>query len=167
MKLAPARYTTVTLRTAQDTLAEDVRRGLTTPAKWLHCKYFYDSAGSALFVAGGFTSAFAGQAGTVGAALLEARITRAAVALAASDPAFKELVSERISSLTEGAVRAMIGPTIKLMVDYNQSLDPVEACRRIARLADFDIYWVEEPVKAEDLAADESGMDRPAGSPRP
>jgi dimethylhistidine N-methyltransferase len=49
MKLAPARYTTVTLRTAQDTLAEDIRRGLTAPAKWLPCKYFYDSAGSALF----------------------------------------------------------------------------------------------------------------------
>jgi mandelate racemase len=38
------------------------------------------------------------------------------------------------------------------MVDYNQSLDPLEACRRISRLADFDVYWVEEPVKAEDLA---------------
>jgi dimethylhistidine N-methyltransferase len=49
MKLAPARYATVTLRTAQDTLAADVRRGLTAPAKWLPCKYFYDSTGSALF----------------------------------------------------------------------------------------------------------------------
>jgi mandelate racemase len=38
------------------------------------------------------------------------------------------------------------------MVDYNQSRDPVEAYRRIMRLADFDVYWVEEPVKAEDLA---------------
>jgi len=52
---------------------------------------------------------------------------------------------------TVTAVRAMIGPNVKLMVDYNQSLDPVEACRRIARLADFDLHWVEEPVKAEDL----------------
>jgi len=50
-----------------------------------------------------------------------------------------------------GAVRAMIGPDVKLMVDFNQSLDPVEACRRIARLAEFDLHWVEEPVKAEDL----------------
>jgi mandelate racemase len=53
---------------------------------------------------------------------------------------------------TVRAVRAMIGPNIKLMVDYNQSLDCVEATRRIARLAEFDIYWVEEPVKAEDIA---------------
>jgi dimethylhistidine N-methyltransferase len=49
MNLAPARYTNVTLRTAQDTLGEDVRGGLTAPAKWLPCKYFYDSTGSALF----------------------------------------------------------------------------------------------------------------------
>lgn len=48
-------------------------------------------------------------------------------------------------------VRATIGPDIALMVDYNQSLDPVEARRRIARLAEFDLYWVEEPVPAEDL----------------
>ena len=38
------------------------------------------------------------------------------------------------------------------MVDYNQSLDPPEACRRIARFAEFDLDWVEEPVAAEDLA---------------
>lgn len=52
---------------------------------------------------------------------------------------------------TVSAVRAMIGPGVKLMVDYNQSLDPVEACRRIDRLTEFDLHWVEEPVKAEDL----------------
>ena len=52
---------------------------------------------------------------------------------------------------TMRAVRAMIGPAVSLMVDYNQSLDPAEACRRIARLEEFDPCWVEEPVKAEDL----------------
>jgi len=52
---------------------------------------------------------------------------------------------------TVRGVRAMIGSSIKLMVDYNQSLDPVEASWRIARLAEFDLHWVEEPVKAEDL----------------
>jgi len=50
-----------------------------------------------------------------------------------------------------GAVRAMIGPDVKLMVDYNQSLDAVEARSRISRLAAYDVYWVEEPVRAEDL----------------
>jgi mandelate racemase len=52
---------------------------------------------------------------------------------------------------TVRAVRAVIGPAIRLMADYNQSLDPVEACRRIARLAEFDLCWVEEPARAEDL----------------
>jgi mandelate racemase len=49
------------------------------------------------------------------------------------------------------AVRTMIGPDVNLMVDYNQSLDPVEARRRIARLEPFDLAWVEEPVAAEDF----------------
>ena len=53
---------------------------------------------------------------------------------------------------TVAAVRAIIGPAVKLMVDYNQSLDPVEACYRVARLAEFDVCWVEEPVRAQDLA---------------
>jgi mandelate racemase len=49
-------------------------------------------------------------------------------------------------------VRKIIGPAVRLMVDYNQSLDPPEALRRLARLAEFDIEWVEEPVPHEDLA---------------
>lgn len=50
-----------------------------------------------------------------------------------------------------GAVRRMIGPDIALMLDFNQSMNPVEACRRIDRLAEFDPCWVEEPVAAHDL----------------
>jgi mandelate racemase len=50
------------------------------------------------------------------------------------------------------AVRQAIGSDIALMIDFNQSLDPVEARRRIARLAEFDLHWVEEPVEHEDLA---------------
>ena len=49
MNQPEARYSSITLRTAQDTLADDVRRGLSAPAKWLYCKYFYDSSGSDLF----------------------------------------------------------------------------------------------------------------------
>jgi mandelate racemase len=52
---------------------------------------------------------------------------------------------------TVSAVRSLIGPDIRLMVDYNQSLDPVEAGRRAARLEAFDLAWIEEPVAAEDL----------------
>jgi mandelate racemase len=49
------------------------------------------------------------------------------------------------------AVRKIIGSDVALMVDYNQSLDPAEAVRRILRLAEHDLHWVEEPVRAEDL----------------
>ncbi len=49
------------------------------------------------------------------------------------------------------AVRSLVGPDIALMVDFNQSLDPSEASRRIARLAPYDLHWIEEPVPAENL----------------
>ena len=49
------------------------------------------------------------------------------------------------------AVRALIGPDIALMLDFNQSLDPSEASRRIDRLAAYDLHWIEEPVAAENL----------------
>ncbi len=47
-------------------------------------------------------------------------------------------------------VRNIIGPAVRLMVDYNQSLSAPEAIRRLRRLAEFDLHWVEEPVAAED-----------------
>jgi mandelate racemase len=49
------------------------------------------------------------------------------------------------------AVRGLIGPEIALMLDFNQSLDPSEASRRIDRLAAYDLHWIEEPVAAENL----------------
>jgi len=65
---------------------------------------------------------------------------------------------------TLAGVREAIGPTARLMVDYNQSLDVAEARRRIAALARFDLDWVEEPVANEDL----QGHARVrAGSPVP
>jgi mandelate racemase len=48
-------------------------------------------------------------------------------------------------------VRALLGPDIALMIDFNQSLDPAEAKRRIERLAPYDLTWVEEPVPQENL----------------
>jgi len=49
-------------------------------------------------------------------------------------------------------VRALLGPDIALMIDFNQSLDPAEATRRIARLAPYDLHWIEEPVPQENLS---------------
>jgi mandelate racemase len=48
-------------------------------------------------------------------------------------------------------VRTLIGPDIALMIDFNQSLDPAEATRRIERLAPYDLHWIEEPVPQENL----------------
>jgi mandelate racemase len=48
-------------------------------------------------------------------------------------------------------VRALLGPDIALMLDFNQSLDPAEATYRIARLAPYDLRWIEEPVPQENL----------------
>jgi mandelate racemase len=48
-------------------------------------------------------------------------------------------------------VRDLIGPDIALMLDFNQSLDPAEATRRIERLAPYDLHWIEEPVAQENL----------------
>jgi mandelate racemase len=50
------------------------------------------------------------------------------------------------------AIRSAVGPGIAVMVDYNQSLTVAEAKRRIARLEEQGLGWVEEPVLAEDYA---------------
>ena len=50
------------------------------------------------------------------------------------------------------AMRAAVGPELDLMVDYNQSLNVVEAIHRIRVLDDEGLLWVEEPVLAHDYA---------------
>jgi mandelate racemase len=51
------------------------------------------------------------------------------------------------------AMRAAVGPDVSLMVDYNQSLDPVEAECRLRALEAEGLAWIEEPVLAHDYAA--------------
>jgi mandelate racemase len=65
---------------------------------------------------------------------------------------------------TIAEVRKLIGPQLALMVDYNQSLTPIEARNRIEGLAEYEIHWVEEPVTAEDV---EGHARVRAGSPAP
>lgn len=48
-------------------------------------------------------------------------------------------------------LRSIVGDATALMVDYNQSLGPGEAIRRVRALEPFGLEWVEEPVAAEDL----------------
>lgn len=47
------------------------------------------------------------------------------------------------------AVRSVIGPGRRLMVDANQRWDLPAARRAIAALAPYDLYWVEEPLLAD------------------
>jgi mandelate racemase len=50
-------------------------------------------------------------------------------------------------------VKQAIGPDIVLMVDFNQALTVAEAIRR-GRMIDDEggVYWIEEPVRADDFA---------------
>ncbi len=48
------------------------------------------------------------------------------------------------------AMRAAAGNGVAIMVDYNQSLTPAEAARRLRVLDDEGLTWVEEPTLAHD-----------------
>lgn len=48
------------------------------------------------------------------------------------------------------AMRKAIGKELAIMVDYNQSLTPLEAVRRLRVLDEEGLTWVEEPVLAQD-----------------
>lgn len=49
------------------------------------------------------------------------------------------------------AARRLLGSGPALMIDYNQSLDGVEALRRCHALDDEGLEWIEEPVAADDF----------------
>ena len=51
------------------------------------------------------------------------------------------------------AVKKAIGPDITLMVDFNQALTVAEAALR-SRMIDDEggVYWIEEPIRADDFA---------------
>lgn len=51
------------------------------------------------------------------------------------------------------AVREVIGPDRRLMIDANQRWSLDQAERAIGDLAAFDLAWIEEPLRADDLAA--------------
>ena len=50
------------------------------------------------------------------------------------------------------AIRRAAGDDMAVMVDYNQSLTPVEAIERTRQLDDEGLTWIEEPTLAEDYA---------------
>jgi L-alanine-DL-glutamate epimerase-like enolase superfamily enzyme len=54
------------------------------------------------------------------------------------------------------AVREVIGPDRRLMIDANQRWDLDRAVRALDALAEFDLRWIEEPLRADDLPAHEA-----------
>lgn len=58
------------------------------------------------------------------------------------------------------AVREVIGRDRRLMVDANQRWSLEQAERAIGELAAFDLAWIEEPLRADDLAAHIALRDR-------
>ena len=50
-------------------------------------------------------------------------------------------------------IRAALGVGAVIMVDANQAWSPGEATQRIANIAAFDPYWVEEPLAADESTA--------------
>lgn len=51
------------------------------------------------------------------------------------------------------AVRQAIGEDVALMVDANQAWDAKRAVRMARRLEEFDLAWLEEPVRHDDLVS--------------
>jgi mandelate racemase len=49
------------------------------------------------------------------------------------------------------AIRDAVGPSVSIMVDYNQSLTPTDAIARLRVLDDEGLAWVEEPTLAHDF----------------
>ena len=49
------------------------------------------------------------------------------------------------------AVREAVGPSFKLMADGTQQWSPKEAIRVAQALAPYDLWWLEEPVSAQDI----------------
>lgn len=49
-------------------------------------------------------------------------------------------------------MRESLGPSVEIMVDVNRGWSADEAIRIGRKFQDYDIYWLEEPVPAEDFA---------------
>ena len=58
------------------------------------------------------------------------------------------------------AVRRRLADSIAVMVDYNQALTVAEAMARGRALADEGVYWIEEPIRHDDMV----GYARLAGT---
>ena len=49
------------------------------------------------------------------------------------------------------AARAAVGPDIRIAIDANQRWGVAEAIEWVKALAEFDVYWIEEPTSPDDV----------------
>jgi D-galactarolactone cycloisomerase len=63
------------------------------------------------------------------------------------------------------AIRGALGKDAVVMVDANQAWTPGTAAPRIAELAPWNPFWVEEPLAADESAADWQALARECGVP--
>jgi L-fuconate dehydratase len=49
------------------------------------------------------------------------------------------------------AARAAVGPDVRLAIDANQRWNVGEAIEWVKTLAEFDVYWIEEPTSPDDV----------------
>jgi L-alanine-DL-glutamate epimerase-like enolase superfamily enzyme len=66
-----------------------------------------------------------------------------------------------------GAVRAAVGPDVDVMVDANNAWDAVTAIRFARLVEQYEPYWFEEPVRADDFrggAQVAAALDMPVAS---
>jgi len=70
----------------------------------------------------------------------------------------KEKRSEDVSRVA--AVRKAIGNDVKLMVDANLHWTAAEAIARCKLFEDFDLFWLEEPLDADDVYGHEQLRER-------
>jgi L-alanine-DL-glutamate epimerase-like enolase superfamily enzyme len=61
-------------------------------------------------------------------------------------------VSARDDADRVKVVREAIGPDVKLLVDANCAYKPYEAVQLAKRIEEYDIFWFEEPIAADDYA---------------
>lgn len=59
-------------------------------------------------------------------------------------------IAEDVERLS--AVRRAVGPSMNIMVDANQSLTLANARQRAAALEPLGLYWLEEPLPADDIS---------------
>ena len=60
-------------------------------------------------------------------------------------------MNAKVDRAAAQAVRAAVPGDTAIMVDYNQALDPDDMIARLAGLEEFDLTWIEEPIRHDDF----------------